>query len=91
MNKKFTRILSGLAVLSTVLAVPLSAKADLVVAKTPWEKPTFVYGAGLNSQDILTTANQLGIAGQDLLEMNIDSNDIQRYIDRKSTRLNSSH
>lgn len=80
MNKKFTRILSGLAVLSTVLAVPLSAKADLVVAKTPWEKPTFVYGAGLNSQDVLTTANQLGIAGQDLLEMNIDSNDIQRYI-----------
>lgn len=85
MNKAIIRGLSGLTILTTVLSFPLHAMADLVMAETPWEKPTFVYGAGLNSQDILTTANQLGITGQDLLEMNIDSKDIQRYIGKTAS------
>lgn len=80
MNKKTSRILSGLIVLTSILSVPLTAMADLLIADTPWEKPTFVYGSGLNSQDILTTANQLDIAGEELLQMNIDGKDIKRYI-----------
>lgn len=85
MKQSFLRIGSTLVLATTILSIPLTAQAELVVAETPWSKPTFVYGAGLNSQDILDTANHLGVQGQELLEMKIDSADIKRYIGKTAT------
>lgn len=85
MKQGIIRMISGLVLAVSVAAAPIAAKAELNVAETPWSKPTFVYGAGLNSQEILTTANHLGISGEDLLQMNIDSKDIQRYIGKTAS------
>ncbi|PKK39096.1 hypothetical protein ABB02_01711 [Clostridiaceae bacterium JG1575] len=66
--------------LGSMLGSVSTAHAELKKADTPWSRPTFVYGAGLSEKDVLATANALGTAGENLLQMPIDGSDILRYI-----------
>ena len=85
MKRQITRVFSALAIAGVILSSPAIARAELVKAETPWARPTYVYGAGLNQSEIDKTAEHLGVLGKDLLTMNIDGKDIQRYINETSS------
>lgn len=85
MKKGFGTLLLCLTAASVIFAVPASVKAELTVAETPWSRPTFVHGTGLNEAQVQETATHLGVTGKDLLQMNIDSKDILRYIGKTAS------
>lgn len=85
MKQQIIRLFSALAAAGVIISSPAVARAELIKADTPWARPTYVYGAGLNEQEINKTAEHLGVLGKDLLKMNIDGADIQRYIGETSS------
>lgn len=85
MKQQIIRLFSALAAVGVFLGSTAVAQAELIKADTPWAKPTYVYGAGLNEQEIDKTAEHLGVLGKDLLKMNIDGADIKRYINETSS------
>ncbi len=77
----FTAV-AGFSMLVTNLT---AVAAPLVKAETPWEKPTYVYGSGLNEQEIKDTAKLLSVDNQAVLQMVVDGADIAHYINGSSS------
>ncbi len=82
--KKTGLMLSAVTAISIISAAVTNA-APLVVAETPWSKPTYVYGSGLNSSQITETAKILGVDKADVLKMVVDGQDIKEYINGESS------
>ena len=56
MKQSIIRLFCAMAAAGVILGSPTLVRAELIKADTPWALPTYVYGAGLNQQEIVKTA-----------------------------------
>lgn len=84
-NRIFTKLMIPSVLMISLISSVNAQAAPLKKAETPWEKPTYVYGSGLNEAQIKETASILGVDMDKALSMVVDGEDIKNYINGESS------
>lgn len=81
MSSKIKKVILTSVALMSIVFGGMSVRA----ADSQWEKPTFVYGIGLNSTEVNEVADLLGIKSKDSVQVaSVNGQDFQSYLGQSS-------
>lgn len=82
MKNKIMKLGMFIIALSSVFLISLKqVSVEAVEVEEPWGAPTFIYGGGLTEDESQRTAQLLGVANEDPLEVfSVDSVDFENYL-----------
>lgn len=69
-----------LMVVAIIISIGVVESASAMIETKEWKKPTFVYGGGLNADEINQTAGIFEILRQDVVEAPITGEDYGKYL-----------
>ena len=69
-----------LMVVAIIISIGVVESASAMIETKEWKKPTFVYGGGLNADEINQTAEIFEISRQDVVEAPITGEDYGKYL-----------
>lgn len=84
MNKRKFRIIAAFLALTMLLAL-IAPVISNVFAESSWKDEVYGYGAGLNEEQINTTAGFLKIKNNDIPKIKIDGKDTLKYLGEESS------
>lgn len=84
MNKNKFRIIAAFLAIIMLLAL-VAPVISSVMAESSWKDEVYGYGAGLNDEQVNTTAGLLKIENKDIAKIKIDGKDTLKYLGEEST------